>query len=117
MPAWLPRRHRSLLRCRALYTDHGAFVVINVYCPNAGSPPERARLPIKMRFLEALKRKADALVASGREVLALLHGDLCSAGSYRAVRYPHSSFMAGFGRGVEKPGKGTGLRQSSLCRC
>ena len=57
--------------CRALCTDHGAFVVINVYCPNAGSPPERARLPIKMRFLEALKRKADELAASGREVIPL----------------------------------------------
>ena len=63
---------QHLTACRrALCTDHGAFVVINVYCPNAGSPPERARLPIKMRFLEALKRKADELAALGREVCQL----------------------------------------------
>ena len=53
-------------------TDHGAFVVINVYCPNAGPAPERPRLAIKMRFLEALKRKADALAASGREARHLV---------------------------------------------
>ena len=42
-------------------------MVINVYCPNAGPAPERPRLAIKMRFLEALKRKADTLASAGRE--------------------------------------------------
>jgi len=59
-----------MLARRAVCTDHGAFVVINVYCPNAGPAPERPRLAIKMRFLEALKRKADDL-ASGREACEL----------------------------------------------
>ncbi len=70
MPVVVPMTASPMVRRRALCTDHGAFVVINVYCPNAGSPPERARLPIKMRFLEALKRKADALATSGRQVVA-----------------------------------------------
>ena len=56
-------------------TDHGAFVVINVYCPNAGPAPERPRLAIKMRFLEALKRKADALASAGREARTLPAGE------------------------------------------
>ena len=60
----------TAVRCpmrRVVCTDHGAFVLINVYVPNAGSPPERPRLPVKLRFLEAIKRKADALTASGRQ--------------------------------------------------
>ena len=49
-------------------TDHGAFVVINVYVPNAGPAPDRPRLHTKLAFLRALKRRADAFVSAGREV-------------------------------------------------
>ena len=56
--------------CRVVITDHGAFVLINVYVPNAGDRPARARLAFKLAFLRALKAKADALVAAGREVRA-----------------------------------------------
>jgi exonuclease III len=53
-------------------TDHGAFVLVNVYVPNAGDRPARARLPYKLRFLQALQRACDELMAQGREVLPLL---------------------------------------------
>ncbi|PRW56659.1 Exodeoxyribonuclease III [Chlorella sorokiniana] len=54
---------------RIVLTDHGAFVMINVYVPNAGDRPARARLPYKLRFLEALRRKCDDLTAAGRQLL------------------------------------------------
>ena len=58
---------------RCVLTDHGAFVLINVYVPNAGDhhrDPQlnRPRLPFKLRFLRALRRKCDALVQAGRQV-------------------------------------------------
>lgn len=54
--------------CRALITDHGHFVLLNVYVPNAGSMPERARLGAKLAFLAALKDKVDDLLGAGRQV-------------------------------------------------
>lgn len=56
---------------RVAISDHGAFVLINVYVPNAGDRPARARLGFKLSFLEALKRKTDALRKEGREVRVL----------------------------------------------
>ena len=51
-------------------TDLGAFVLINVYVPNAGDRSgDGERTAFKIRFLEALKEKADALRAAGRQVL------------------------------------------------
>ncbi|KXZ53641.1 hypothetical protein GPECTOR_6g558 [Gonium pectorale] len=52
---------------RVVLTDHGAFVLINVYVPNAGDRPERARLEYKLAFLRALRRKMDELTAEGRQ--------------------------------------------------
>ena len=68
---------------RCVLTDHGAFVLINVYVPNAGDhnrDPQlnRPRLPFKLRFLRALRRKCDALVEAGREV-----GRRCMPGGER----------------------------------
>eukprot|EP00887_Chlorella_sp_A99_P002530 scaffold6.g2530.t1 len=60
---------------RIVVTDHGAFVLVNVYVPNAGDRPARSRLSYKLRFLEAslrdpaLRSKCDALAAAGRELL------------------------------------------------
>ena len=66
----LPQQH---VACRCVLTDLGAFVLINVYAPNAGDRrSDGVRVEFKVRFLEALKRKADILRDSGREVL-LLH--------------------------------------------
>lgn len=53
-------------------TDHGAFLLVNVYVPNAGDRPARPRLDYKLRFLAALRRKVDGLAAAGREVRGLL---------------------------------------------
>lgn len=53
-------------------TDHGHFVLINVYVPNAGGKPARPRLATKLDFLRLLKAKADALQEEGREVMSQL---------------------------------------------
>jgi len=56
---------------RCLLTDHGDFVVFNVYVPNAGSG---ARLPYKQRWLRALVTAMARERAKGKAVL--LVGDL-----------------------------------------
>jgi hypothetical protein len=60
--------HHPPLPIRVVETDHGAFVLLNVYVPNAGDRPARARLDLKLSFLRALKARMDELVAGGREV-------------------------------------------------
>jgi exonuclease III len=40
---------------RCVMTDHGSFVLFNVYVPNDG--PGSVRLPVKMQFLNALRTK------------------------------------------------------------
>ena len=57
---------------RCVEVDVGCFVILNVYVPNDG--PAAVRLPVKMRFLTALKGRMDAIRASGRKVV--LAGDL-----------------------------------------
>eukprot|EP00854_Cymbomonas_tetramitiformis_P003232 gene3232-4076_t len=57
---------------RCLLTDHGDFVLLNVYAPAGGEG--YARLPHKLRFLRALSRRVGELRASGRHVV--LAGDL-----------------------------------------
>lgn len=60
---------------RLIETDHGSFILINVYAPNAGDEEQgRPRLGFKLSFLKALKRKCDELVCSGRHVIIV--GDL-----------------------------------------
>jgi exonuclease III len=49
-------------------TDHGAFVLFNVYVPNAGDRPERARLAAKLSFLTALRERVEDLLGAGRQV-------------------------------------------------
>ncbi len=56
--------------CRVVLTDHGSFVLINVYVPNAGPSPERPRAAYKYKFLDALQRKALSLQDAGRQVTA-----------------------------------------------
>lgn len=68
---------------RVVLTDHGAFVLINVYVPNAGPAPERPRAAYKYKFLEALKTKAVSLRDAGREVL--LVGDFNIAATQQDV--------------------------------
>ncbi|KAK9819914.1 hypothetical protein WJX72_003899 [[Myrmecia] bisecta] len=76
---------------RVVLTDHMAFVLVNVYAPNAGERPERPRKDFKCRFLTALKAKCDSLRAKGREVLIV--GDLNVAASQRDV-HPKFSYEA-----------------------
>ncbi|GJP53860.1 hypothetical protein CLOM_g12985 [Closterium sp. NIES-68] len=56
-------------------TEHGRFVLLNVYVPNAGERKHgRPRLRRKMAFLRALRRECDAIRASGQHVVVV--GDL-----------------------------------------
>lgn len=59
---------------RALLTDHGSFVLINVYCPAFGREDQDGRSGFKRRFHEALSARCEALLRRGRQVL--LVGDL-----------------------------------------
>ncbi len=55
--------------CRCVVTDLGAFVLINVYAPNAGDrKSDNGRIDYKVRFLDALKHKADLFRDAGKEV-------------------------------------------------
>lgn len=55
--------------CRVIISDHGAFVLLNVYAPNAGGTKEgRPRADFKLQFLHALKDRVDNLLAAGRQV-------------------------------------------------
>ncbi len=60
-------------------TDHGAFVLLNAYVPNAGDHPVRPRLPYKLAFLRALRAKMDELVQG--------QGRQAGAGGRRAEGY------------------------------
>ena len=57
---------------RCVMTDHGTFVLFNVYVPYAGG--EYARLPFKMKFLAALRRAMQHQRSLGKSVI--LAGDL-----------------------------------------
>ncbi|KAH7431767.1 hypothetical protein KP509_08G065600 [Ceratopteris richardii] len=60
---------------RIVETDHGSFILINVYAPNAGENEQgRPRLSFKLSFLKALKQKLDELVQIGRNIVVV--GDL-----------------------------------------
>lgn len=67
---------------RAIETDHGSFVLINVYAPNASNP---TRAAAKAAFLTALRRRADALLAAGRRVV------LC--GDFNVVTSDNDTFV------------------------
>lgn len=60
---------------RIVVTDHGAFVLLNIYFPNAGRGPERLRY--KMEFYAAFRAYVDHLVAEGRDVV--VGGDVNTA--------------------------------------
>ena len=57
---------------RCVLTFHGAFAVFNVYVPNASQGS--ARLPFKVKFLRALRRRMQQVRSEG--VAVLLVGDL-----------------------------------------
>lgn len=57
---------------RCVLTYHGSFAIFNVYIPYSGMGSER--LPFKVRFLRALRRRMQAVRAEGYAVLLL--GDL-----------------------------------------
>ena len=52
---------------RVLITEFAGFVLINAYFPN--SQHEHGRLPHKIRFQRAMRRKMDEIRASGRNVI------------------------------------------------
>ena len=60
---------------RVIMTDHTAFILFNIYFPNAGRGDER--LAYKMRFYAAVEERVRQLRARGREVVVL--GDVNTA--------------------------------------
>jgi exonuclease III len=65
---------------RIVETDFGpqAFILINVYVPNAGERPDRPRLATKLSFLKSLKAHCEALAAEGRRVLLVGDFNVCA---------------------------------------
>lgn len=59
---------------RALLTDHGAFVVLNIYAPFVGNKEDSAEVHDKLNFLQELGQAMDNLLAEGKRVV--LCGDL-----------------------------------------
>jgi len=59
---------------RVVMTDHGSFVLLNVYVPNAGEAPARERLPQKMRFLNLIRSYSERMKARGKNVI--IAGDI-----------------------------------------
>ncbi|KAI9197434.1 Endonuclease/exonuclease/phosphatase [Polychytrium aggregatum] len=60
---------------RCVMTDHGDFVLFNVYFVNGGRGEER--LQYKLDFYESFQRRCQALIASGREIIVT--GDVNTA--------------------------------------
>ena len=66
---------------RLMETNHGSFILINVYVPNEGQSAEvRPRLFFKLHFLKALKHRCDDIVNLGKEVVVM--GDFNIAHKY-----------------------------------
>ena len=59
---------------RCLLTDHGSFVVFNVYAKSLSLSSEPAEVAKKLQFLQALEARMEACRALGRRVI--LAGDL-----------------------------------------
>ena len=81
---------------RALETDHGAFVLINVYAPNAATPASAAA---KAAFLTALRRRVDALLLHNRHVVVvgdmnMVSDDDSSFVGHDAMDYTHAEVKA-----------------------
>jgi hypothetical protein len=77
---------------RCILTDHGTFVIFNIYVPNSGDRCKR--FPFKIRFLEALERAMSRERAKGKKVI--LAGDFNIAArscditrSYRMINIHH----------------------------
>lgn len=60
---------------RVIATDHGAFLLFNVYFPNGGRSAER--LQYKLDFYEAFAERVNGLVDEGRDVV--ICGDVNTA--------------------------------------
>ena len=60
---------------RCMLTDHGAFLLLNIYAPNAGRGPEH--LEKKMEFYDELSLAMDRWTQEGRKVV--ITGDINTA--------------------------------------
>jgi exodeoxyribonuclease III len=58
-----------------MLTDHGAFLILNIYAPNAGRGPEH--LERKMKFYSELSRAMERWTQEGRKVV--ITGDINTA--------------------------------------
>ncbi|KFM24303.1 DNA-(apurinic or apyrimidinic site) lyase 2 [Auxenochlorella protothecoides] len=67
---------------RCVVTDHGAFVLFNLYGPAITSSDDEAaaaRFAFKLRFYAALQARWDALARAGRAVLVVGDLNICAA--------------------------------------
>lgn len=55
---------------RCLVTDHGSFVLFNLYGPSVG-PDNEERYEFKLRFYRALQNRWEGLLKNGRRVIAV----------------------------------------------
>jgi AP endonuclease-2 len=69
---------------RCIVTDHGLFVLFNVYMPNApmhaaenGDTNAAARMEFKLKFQRALQLRTEALVRAGRHVIIVGDVNAC----------------------------------------
>jgi len=47
---------------RIMYTDHGSFILLNVYVPNAGGQIGQPRMDFKLRYLKALQKTCEMTI-------------------------------------------------------
>lgn len=67
---------------RCVVTDHGAFVLFNLYGPAITSSDDEqaaARFAFKLRFYAALQARWDALARAGRAVVVVGDLNICAA--------------------------------------
>lgn len=75
---------------RCVITDHGLFVLVNVYIPAVSV---EGRSAFKMQFLHALLAKIEALRAKSRNVMVAGDFNICPSISDCAERIPQSLHM------------------------
>jgi exonuclease III len=92
---------------RCVVTDHGEFVLFNVYVPALTDSENVVRLEFKETFARALQMRCESLIRSGRHVIIV--GDLNAA----AARIDHADFSSHEKKRKPKAWKQTGTNNST----
>lgn len=112
-----------------MLTDHKHFVLANIYAPNAGDSPARARLPFKLRWFAALEAELDSWAQKGRRVIVVgdfnipctssdVHSDFGWADIYSdQVTHPAFGLWPGFSSPAHLRSAGVMLRSYLVFAC